>query len=60
MCKAGFAGDDAPRAVFPYVQLHALQLANILQFDRRPSTPHWCDGGYGSKGWYLCILRIRG
>ena len=19
MCKAGFAGDDAPRAVFPYV-----------------------------------------
>lgn len=23
MCKAGFAGDDAPRAVFPYVCSHA-------------------------------------
>ena len=42
MCKAGFAGDDAPRAVFPYVVADEL--------DCRSSAPHWCDGRYGPEG----------
>ncbi|KAL1475584.1 hypothetical protein MTO96_003558 [Rhipicephalus appendiculatus] len=36
MCKAGFAGDDAPRAVFPSIV-------------GRPPPPG-CHGRYGSEG----------
>lgn len=45
MCKAGFAGDDAPRAVFPYVQCWL-----TVQVDRRSPPSHGCDGRHGPKG----------
>lgn len=38
MCKAGFAGDDAPRAVFPSIvgrprhQVHAILPGHIVYF----------------------------
>ena len=31
MCKAGFAGDDAPRAVFPSIVGRPRHQVNILQ-----------------------------
>ena len=63
MCKAGFAGDDAPRAVFPSIvgrpkhQVHdycyqnALPLYTSTNFLRH--TPVGCYGWYGTKG-LLC------
>ena len=36
MCKAGFAGDDAPRAVFPsIVGRPRHQVCRIIQFDQK-------------------------
>ena len=36
MCKAGFAGDDAPRAVFPsIVGRPRHQVCRIIQFDKK-------------------------
>lgn len=32
MCKAGFAGDDAPRAVFPALVGHPRYQVSILMF----------------------------
>eukprot|EP00091_Calanus_sinicus_P001757 TRINITY_DN1176_c0_g1_i1.p2 TRINITY_DN1176_c0_g1~~TRINITY_DN1176_c0_g1_i1.p2 ORF type:complete len:127 (-),score=4.65 TRINITY_DN1176_c0_g1_i1:19-399(-) len=43
MCKAGFAGDDAPELVFPSIV-------------GRPTTSG-CDGGYGSKGCLCWEMR---
>ena len=47
MCKAGFAGDDAPRAVFPSIvgrprhQVPHLKTKTFLKLDQERSN--WCD-----------------
>ena len=56
MCKAGFAGDDAPRAVFPSIvgrprhqaSILAEQLAGFVIFNNLLSPG--CDGRYGTEG----------
>ena len=42
MCKAGFAGDDAPRAVFPSIvgrPRHQVNCDFFLKY--KPSLNHW-------------------
>ena len=42
MCKAGFAGDDAPRAVFPsIVGKNLLQFNSKLNLDLQFSDSNW-------------------
>jgi len=61
MCKAGFAGDDAPRAVFPSIvgrPRHQVptywQLNVLLKLSEEKSvTFSGCHGWYGAKG-LLC------
>ena len=39
MCKAGFAGDDAPRAVFPSIIGRPRQPASLVYGPDRPQMP---------------------
>ena len=49
MMKAGFAGDDAPRAVFPsIVGTSNLKYPNLIP-NFRQTTTRWCYGWYGTK-----------
>ncbi|KAG0447950.1 hypothetical protein HPP92_028063 [Vanilla planifolia] len=40
----GFAGDDAPRAVFPSIVI---------------TKAHWCHGGYGPKRMLMLVMRLN-
>ena len=46
MCKAGFAGDDAPRAVFP----------SIVGRPKMPGIMVGMDQKDGSRDFYPCTL----
>jgi actin-related protein len=56
MCKAGFAGDDAPRAVFPSIVGRPRHQV-LFVF---PKYRNWillgCHGWYGPKG-FVCRRR---
>ena len=47
MCKAGFAGDDAPRAVFPSIV-------------GRPRHQVWRQSGVWLGGWVLSSSELAG
>ena len=57
MCKAGFAGDDAPRAVFPALTGRPkYEVSYLLNF--RPWVSIKIVGLSVNKNNYRCIFRI--
>ena len=60
MCKAGFAGDDAPRAVFPTVLGQPKQQLQRAGFAQQPPPPLYVgDQALDKKVSFDCTFNLR-